>query len=133
VSAPGIGNGQAVGAIRKYYDYRVANGLTLGTLVWFPSYGDDNADFDFKIVTVYAGPRVWRDAGQWFVDNAAYRTCNDIGEGILDCDEARMYTGTKLMNNPSWYQWQYLVGAASQACRPFSCGLVRPSRWNFGR
>ena len=90
---------QELAAIRKYNDYRVANGLTVGTFVWFPAYGDGNADFDFKIVTAYDGPRAWGDAGQWFTDNAAYRTRNAIGEGILSCDEARMYTGTTLMDN----------------------------------
>jgi len=95
----GIGNSQAVAAIRKFNDYRVANGVTLGTFVWFPVHGDGNADFDFKIATAYAGPRAWGDAGQWFTDNAAYRTRNDIGEGILECDEARMYIGTTLMDN----------------------------------
>jgi len=95
----GIGNGQAIDAIRKYNDYRVANGLTVGTFVWFPAYGDGNADFDFKIATAYAGPRAWGDAGQWFTDNAAYRTRNAIAEGILSCDEPRMYIGTTLMDN----------------------------------
>jgi hypothetical protein len=95
----GIGNGQAVAAIQKYNDYRVANGLTVGTFVWFPAYGNGEADFDFKIVTAYDGPRAWGDAGQWFTDNAAYRTRNAIGEGILECDEARMYTGRTLMDN----------------------------------
>lgn len=95
----GIGNSQAVAAIRKFNDYRVANGLTLGTFVWFPVHGNGDADFDFKIATAYAGPRAWGDAGQWFVDNAAYRTRSAIGDGILECDVARMYVGRTLMDN----------------------------------
>ena len=95
----GVGNGQAVDAIRKFNDYRVANGVTLGTFAWFPVYGGGNAEFDFKLATAYAGPRAWGDAGQWTVDNAAYRTRSDITDGIVDCDEARMYIGTTLMDN----------------------------------
>lgn len=84
-------------AIRKYNDYHVAHGLNVDTFMWFPVHGD--ADLDFKIATAYAGPRAWGDAGQWFVDNAAYRTRSDLGEGILECDEARMYMRTTFMDN----------------------------------
>lgn len=95
----GVGNGQALAAIRKFNDYRVANGLTLGTFAWFPVYGDGDGDFDFKVATAYAGPRALGNAGQWTVDNAAYRTRSDITDGIVECDVPRLYTGTTLMNN----------------------------------
>lgn len=95
----GVGNGQAVNAIRQYNDYRVANGLAVSTFVWFPTHGGGDAEFDFKIAAAFDGPRAWGDAGQWFFDNAAYRTRGDIGDGILACDEARLYSGTTLMNN----------------------------------
>jgi hypothetical protein len=95
----GVGNGQALGAIRRFNDYRVANGQTLGTFAWFPVYGGGDADFSFKLATAYAGPRALGDAGQWTVDNAAYRTRSSINDGIVDCDESRLYTGTTLVDN----------------------------------
>ena len=95
----GIGNRQALDAIRKFNDYRVANGLSIATFAWFPVYGGGDADFDFKIAHGYSGPRALGDANQWTVDNAAYRTRANIMDGIVSCDEARMYTGTTLMNN----------------------------------
>jgi hypothetical protein len=95
----GVGSAQAVDAIRKFNDYRVANGVTLGTFAWFPVYGGGDAEFDFKLATAYSGPRAWGDAGQWTVDNAAYRTRSAITDGIVDCDEARLYTGRTLMDN----------------------------------
>lgn len=99
----GIGNGQAVRAINAYNDYRVANGLTVPTFVWFPAAGNGEADeaYDFKIASAYADAQAWGDAGQWFVDNQAYQVRSDISRGILSCDEPRVYVGRTLMDNLS--------------------------------
>ena len=91
--------GQAVGAISRYNDYRVANGMTIGTLVWFPVYGGGDAEFDFKLVHVYQGPQHLGDSFKWSVDNAAYNVSNSMRQGLVSCDEARMYTGHTIMNN----------------------------------
>jgi len=90
---------QAVGAISRYNDYRVANGMTVGTLVWFPVYGGGDADFDFKLVSVYSNAQHMGDAFKWSIDNAAYNVSNSMRAGIVSCDEARLYTARTIMNN----------------------------------
>jgi len=90
---------QAIGAISRYNDYRVANGMTIGTLVWFPVYGGGEADFDFKLVHVYPGAQQMGDSFKWSVDNAAYNVSNSLRQGLVSCDEARLYAGRTIMNN----------------------------------
>lgn len=90
---------QAVGALSRYNDYRVANGLTVATLVWFPVYGGGNAEFDFKVANVFDGPQAMGDAFKWSVDNAAYNASSAMMQGVVDCDEARVYSGRTIMNN----------------------------------
>jgi len=90
---------QAIGALNRFNDYRVANGLTVGTLVWFPVYGGGNAEFDFKLLSVYPGAQGLGDAFKWSVDNAAYNTSRAIMDGVVGCDAARVYTGRTIMNN----------------------------------
>ena len=94
-----ISNGQAAGAIRRYNDYEKANGLDIGTILWYPAYGHGGADFDFKLVHVYPSAQQLGDSFSWYVDNQAYTVRSDIMDGIVDCDEARVYTGRTLMNN----------------------------------
>ena len=98
-----IGHGQsgaqAVGAISRFNDYRVANGQDIGTIVWFPFLGGGEAEFDFKLVNAFPSAQQLGDYFKWSVDNAAYNVSNQMTEGIVDCDEARMYTGRTIMNN----------------------------------
>jgi len=96
--AHGNSNGQALGALRRYNDYRVANGMTIPTFAWFPAFGGGNAEFDFKLIQAYSGPQHFGDAWSWFVDHAAYETLGDMTDGIVDCDEARVYNGRTIMN-----------------------------------
>lgn len=91
--------GQAIGALQRYNDYRVANGMTIPTFAWFPAFGGGDADFDFKLVEAYSGPQHFGDAWQWFTDHAAYDVLDDMMDGIVDCDEARVYAGETIMNN----------------------------------
>ena len=90
---------QAVGAIVRFNDYRVANGKTIGTLVWFPVYGGGDADFDFKLAHVYEGAQQLGDSFKWTIDNAAYNVSNSLRQGLVSCDDARLYTGRTIMNN----------------------------------
>ncbi len=92
---------QAVGAVSRYNDYRVANGVTIGTFVWFPLFGGGDAEFDFKLAQAYSGPRALGDSLQWTIDNAAYNVRNSISQGVVSCDEARVYNGMTIMNNIS--------------------------------
>jgi hypothetical protein len=90
---------QAVGAISRFNNYRVANGMTIGTLVWFPVYGANDAEFDFKLVSVYSDAQHMGDAFKWSVDNAAYNVSASMTAGLVSCDEARLYTARTIMNN----------------------------------
>lgn len=97
--AAGSTPAQAVGAISRFNDYRVANGMTVGTLVWFPVYGGGDAEFDFKLTSVYPSAVQMGDAFKWTVDNAAYNVSGQMMQGVVACDEARMYTGRAIVNN----------------------------------
>ncbi len=97
--AKGHSAGQAMGALSRYNDYRVANGATVGTIAWFPAYGHGGADFDFKLVNVFNDAQEFGDAFQWFTDNQAYLVLQDMMSGVLACDEARVYNGRTIMNN----------------------------------
>jgi len=92
---------QAIGALQRFNAYRVANGSTVGTFAWFPVYGDGEAEFDFKLAQAYADFQALGDAFQWSVDNQAYNVSDAMTQGVVDCDEARVYTGTTIMNNLS--------------------------------
>lgn len=94
-----ISNGQAAGALRRYNEYEKANGLDVGTILWYPAFGFGGAEFDFKLVHVYPGAQAFGDSFQWFVDNQAYNTLGNMTDGVVDCDEARVYTGQTIMNN----------------------------------
>lgn len=95
----GISNSQAAGALRRYNEYEKANGLDVGTILWYPAFGHGGAEFDFKLVHVYPGAQQLGDSFSWFVDNQAYNVRSNITDGIVDCDEARVYMGRTLMNN----------------------------------
>ena len=97
--AHGHSGAQAVGAISRFNDYRVANGQEIGTIVWFPFLGGGDAEFDFKLVNPFPSAQHMGDYFKWSVDNAAYNVSNQMMEGIVDCDEARLYYGRTIMNN----------------------------------
>lgn len=95
----GVSNRNAVNAISQFNDYRVANGMSIPTFAWFQTAGDGNAEFDFKLAHAYADAAAWGNAGQWIMENQAYLVRGQMTDGIVDCDEARVYTGRTLMDN----------------------------------
>jgi hypothetical protein len=95
----GNSNGQAIGAISRFNEYRVDNGMEIGTIAWFPVYGGGEAEFDFKLLNVYTGPQHLGDGFSWYVDHQAYNVEGPMMEGVVDCDEARMYLGRTLMDS----------------------------------
>jgi hypothetical protein len=96
--AHGRSTSQAIGAIQRYNEYRVANGSDITTLLWFPVYGGGGAEFDFKLVHVYNDYQHLGDSFQWVVDNQAYLVNQDMTEGLVSCDEARVYNGNNISN-----------------------------------
>ncbi|MGI9203774.1 MAG: hypothetical protein ACR2Q3_07170 [Woeseiaceae bacterium] len=94
----GVNNGQAVNGIRRYNDYLVENGQTVRTDVWFPVHGNGDADFDFKLIRVYGGPQAWGDLWQWRVNNMAVQQRRNYMQGVVSCDESRVYSTRTLMN-----------------------------------
>ena len=97
-SGHGVSNGQAVNGIRRYADYLEENGQSLGVHVWFPAHGGGEADFDFKLLYVYGGPGAWGDAWQWRVNNMAVQARRNYMDGVVSCDESRLYSTRTLMN-----------------------------------
>lgn len=95
----GHSNGQAAGAIGRFNAYRVANGMEVGTILWYPVAGGGGAEFDFKLVSAFTGPQHWGDYFSWYVDHEAYNVQGQIMDGIVSCDESRIYTGRTIMNN----------------------------------
>jgi hypothetical protein len=94
--AHGRSTGQAIGAIQRYNEYRVTNGSDITTLLWFPVYGGGGAEFDFKQVHVYNDYQHLGDSFQWVVDNQAYQVDQDMTDGLVSCDEARVYIGNNI-------------------------------------
>lgn len=90
---------QAIGAISRFNDYRVANGMTIPTIAWFPVFGGGDAEFDFKLLNVYPNATAVGNWFQWAVDTASYQVSADMMEGLVSCDESRMYLGSTIMNN----------------------------------
>jgi hypothetical protein len=97
--AHGNSNGQAAGAIGRFNAYRVNNGMEVGTVLWYPVAGGGQAEFDFKLINTFSGPQHWGNYFSWYVDNEAYNVEGPMTEGIVDCDEARVYNGWTIMNN----------------------------------
>jgi hypothetical protein len=97
--AHGASTGQALGALTRFNNYRVANGSTVGTIAWFPIYGAGAVEFDFKLVHVYSGWPHFGDSFQWFVDNQAYLVQEDVLDGVVSCDVPRLYNGETILNN----------------------------------
>lgn len=97
--AHGVSNAQAVGALTRFNNYRVANGSTVGTIAWFPVYGGGNVAFDFKLAHVYAGQQHFGDSFQWAVDNQSYLVQADMLGGVVSCDVPRLYSGDTILNN----------------------------------
>ena len=96
--ADGSSGGQAIGALNRFNAYRVANGSTVPTFAWFPVYGGGGAEFDFKLVHAYSDAQNLGDEFSWYVDHQAYNTYNQITQGVVDCDEARLYNGRTLIS-----------------------------------
>jgi hypothetical protein len=97
-SDEGVSNGQALNGIRRYNDWLVENGHSVGTQVWFPAHGGGNADFDFKLIHVYAGPEDWGNAWQWRINNTAVQARRNYMSGVVSCDESRLYSTRTLMD-----------------------------------
>jgi len=96
--AHGSTAGQAIGALTRFNDYRVANGSTVPTFAWFPVYGGGGAEFDFKLAHAYTDVEALGNEFSWYVDHQAYNTYNQITQGVVDCDEARLYMGRTIVS-----------------------------------
>jgi hypothetical protein len=66
--------------------------------VWFPSYGNGDEDFDFKLANSYASIEAFGNNFQWNRDQQAYLKRGELFNGLLDCDVARSYTGSTIVN-----------------------------------
>ena len=95
----GHSNAQAVGALARYNAYRVENGMTVGTITWWPVLGGGEDEFDFKLVNVFDGPQHFGDHFSWYTDNQVYNVQGPMMRGTVDCDTSRAYIGRTIMNN----------------------------------
>ena len=82
---------EALAALEEWGAYRDATGSPGGMFVWFPAYGDGEADYTFKLLNSHRSAEAFGDFWQWFVDNAAYRKQGELLGGLLSCDVPRMY------------------------------------------
>lgn len=99
VIADGRSAAQAMGALNRFNDYKVANGSTVPTFAWFPALGDGDADFDLKLVMSFTGMQAYGNFFNWYEDNAVYQTQGAMMDGLLDCDDARLYVGRRVVGN----------------------------------
>lgn len=96
--ADAASNFQAISAIRSFNDYRTSNGQAVFSRAWFPVLGGGQASFDFKLIHSYPGMTELGAANQWVTDNQAYRVRGDLMAGVVECDDARLYAGTTIMD-----------------------------------
>jgi hypothetical protein len=96
--ADGRSTRDAIGALREYGEYRNSTGSPGGMWVWFPTYGSGDEDFDFKMASSYASIEAFGNNFQWNRDNQAYLKRGDLFNGLLDCNVARSYTGSTIVN-----------------------------------
>jgi hypothetical protein len=66
--------------------------------VWFPRYGDGDADFNFKLASSYSSIESFGNYFQWNRDMQGYLKRNELFRGLLSCNVARAYTGDTLVN-----------------------------------
>ena len=88
----------AIGALREYGAYRDATGSPGGMWAWFPTYGDGDADFNFKLASSYSSLEAFGNYFQWNRDTQGYIKRSELFDGLLSCDVARAYTGDTLVN-----------------------------------
>ena len=89
----------AIDALREYGAYRDASGApTGGTWVWFPTLGNGEEDFDFKLANSYANVQGFGDGFQWNRDQQAYIKRTELFGGLLSCNTARGYVGDTIVN-----------------------------------
>lgn len=88
----------AIGALEEWGQYRDANGSPGGMWVWFPTYGDGDADYNFKLASSYSSIESFGNYFQWNRDMQGYLKRNELFRGLLDCNVARAYTGDTLVN-----------------------------------
>jgi len=96
--AHGRQNAQALAALREYGQYRTDNGSPGGTWAWFPAYGGGDADYDFKLVNSHSDAEAFGNHFQWFGDNQAFMKLAALTDGLVECDDARVYSGETIVN-----------------------------------
>ena len=96
--ADGRTTANAIDALVEWGQYRDANGSPGGMWIWFPRYGDGDADFNFKLASSYSSMEEFGNYFQWNRDMQGYLKRNELFGGLLDCNVARAYTGDTLVN-----------------------------------
>lgn len=97
--AEGANTGDAIDAVEAWGQHRTEAGSEGGTWIWFQAFGGGDADFDFKIMNSHRNFQAFGDFFQWYADSAAYRKWGELTDGLLDCDDARVYNSETLINN----------------------------------
>ena len=91
----GHSSAQAMGGLMRYNDYKKSKGSTVPTFAWFPALGDGNADaeFDFKLAMAFPSLKGYGTFFNWYEDNAIYQAQGEMLDGLVDCDDGRLYFG----------------------------------------
>ncbi len=96
--ADGHRTGDAIRALVEYGEYRDATGSPGGMWIWFPTLGNGEEDFDFKLASSYRSVEALGDAFQWNMDNQAYIERRELFTGLLSCNVPRGYIGDTIVN-----------------------------------
>lgn len=88
----------ALAAMKAWADYMDTTGSMAGMWVFFPFYGSEVTDWDFKIVTSY--PDYISFGAEWenYANNDGWNKAMEIGEDIMECDSPRVYHSTTARN-----------------------------------
>lgn len=96
--AEGRSTSDAIGALQEYGEYRNATGSPGRMWAWFPTYGNGDEDFDFKLASSYRDIEAFGNNFQWNQDNQAYIKRRELFSGLLDCNVARSYLAETIVN-----------------------------------
>ena len=91
--ADGLLFGDVYPALDEWAKYLEEHGSKAGMWVWFPAFGDGEADFDFKLISAYGN--LEEQGADW--DSYAahgWEKAEALFPGKLSCDTSRVYLAT---------------------------------------
>ena len=81
----------AVEAHQTIAQNRFSNGSRSGMWAFFPGAGNNNPDWDYKIITNFADLAAWGVAWEQYANGKGWRAERELTAGVVSCDSPRVY------------------------------------------